>query len=276
MYQGRDSKGRGQRGATFLVALLLFLVCSALASVMLVAGSASAGRMSELRETDRAYYAVSSAAELFEHYLAGADQADTANGQVTVVRQQKTTAVTTTPRSHEAEDGTIVDDPPLVTTVVTYSPVSVTVGAGADNPPLARLATLLLFGTPDVPVAADDDARAQLWAEQEAGGTVGGSLHVRMEPSFPRSHDAYVVTLRGTVRPSGLAQLTFASADATSSVHPYALRLTLQAQADVTHDWGAPASSGNTVTTTETLETRVTWRITAIESVGDETAGEDA
>lgn len=53
-------------GASITFALLLFLVCAALCSVMLTAGSAAAGRMSRIAETDQRYYAVSSAAELLK------------------------------------------------------------------------------------------------------------------------------------------------------------------------------------------------------------------
>lgn len=51
-------------GASITFALLLFLVCSMVSIVVVVAGSAAAGRMSQRAETDQRYYAVSSAAEL--------------------------------------------------------------------------------------------------------------------------------------------------------------------------------------------------------------------
>lgn len=58
------NKIKSQRGASITFALLLFLVCSVVSIVVVVAGSAAAGRMSQRAETDQRYYAVSSAAEL--------------------------------------------------------------------------------------------------------------------------------------------------------------------------------------------------------------------
>ena len=57
-------KLRSQKGASITFALLLFLVCSMVSIVVVVAGSAAAGRMSQRAETDQRYYAVTSAAEL--------------------------------------------------------------------------------------------------------------------------------------------------------------------------------------------------------------------
>ena len=53
-----------QRGASLTFALLLFLVCSVVGSVVLTAGTAAAGRMSEISEMDQRYYSVNSAAKL--------------------------------------------------------------------------------------------------------------------------------------------------------------------------------------------------------------------
>ena len=57
-------KLRSRRGASITFALLLFLVCAVVSSVVIVAGTAAAGRMSRLAEMDQRYYAVTSAAEL--------------------------------------------------------------------------------------------------------------------------------------------------------------------------------------------------------------------
>ena len=62
-------KLRSQYGASITFALLLFLVCAALCSVIIVAATSSAGRMSNLAETDQRYYAVTSAAELMKDLL---------------------------------------------------------------------------------------------------------------------------------------------------------------------------------------------------------------
>lgn len=58
------NKIRSRRGASITFALLLFLVCAVISSVVIVAASTSGGRLSELAVMDQRYYAVNSAAEL--------------------------------------------------------------------------------------------------------------------------------------------------------------------------------------------------------------------
>ena len=58
------NKLNSQRGASLTFALLLFLVCAAVGSAVLVAGTAAAGRMSRIAEMDQRYYSVNSAARL--------------------------------------------------------------------------------------------------------------------------------------------------------------------------------------------------------------------
>ena len=62
-------KLRSNSGASITFALLLFLVCAALAAVILVAGTTAAGRMSGLAENDQRYYAVTSAAEMIRDVM---------------------------------------------------------------------------------------------------------------------------------------------------------------------------------------------------------------
>lgn len=64
-----QKKIRSQRGASITFALLLFLVCAVLSSVVIVAATSASGRMSRLAETDQRYYAVTSAAELLRDVM---------------------------------------------------------------------------------------------------------------------------------------------------------------------------------------------------------------
>ena len=65
------NKLRSQTGASITFALLLFLVCGVLCSVILTAATAASGRMSQIAETDQRYYAVTSAAELLKELIDG-------------------------------------------------------------------------------------------------------------------------------------------------------------------------------------------------------------
>lgn len=60
-----------QSGASITYALLLFLVCAVVSSVVLAAGTAASGRMSQSVESDQRYYAVTSAAEFLKKHIDG-------------------------------------------------------------------------------------------------------------------------------------------------------------------------------------------------------------
>lgn len=62
--RGIKNKLGSRRGASITFALLLFLVCAVVSSVVVVAASTASGRMSKMAEMDQRYYAVTSAAEL--------------------------------------------------------------------------------------------------------------------------------------------------------------------------------------------------------------------
>lgn len=62
-------KLKSNTGASITFALLLFLVCAVLSSAILVAGTAAAGRMAGLAETDQKYYSVTSAANMIKDLL---------------------------------------------------------------------------------------------------------------------------------------------------------------------------------------------------------------
>lgn len=65
------TKLKSNIGASISFALLLFLVCAVVGSVVLAAGTAASGRISELAEADQRYYSVTSAAELLKDTLDG-------------------------------------------------------------------------------------------------------------------------------------------------------------------------------------------------------------
>ena len=65
-YKRFQLKIKSQSGASITYALLLFLVCAVVSSVILAAGTAAAGRISQLVDSDQRYYAVSSAANLLK------------------------------------------------------------------------------------------------------------------------------------------------------------------------------------------------------------------
>ena len=99
------AKLRSGRGASITFALLLFLVCAVIGSVVLAAGTAASGRVSQLAQADGRYYAVTSAAQLFREEL---------NGQGFITVEQTRTGTTDsshpfTRTTEKAEDGTVIN-----------------------------------------------------------------------------------------------------------------------------------------------------------------------
>lgn len=66
---GIKRKLSSRSGASITFALLLFLVCAVISSVVIVAATAVGGRASKMAEMDQRYYAVNSAAELLRDVL---------------------------------------------------------------------------------------------------------------------------------------------------------------------------------------------------------------
>ena len=77
---GIGLKLRSDRGASITFALLLFLVCAVISSVVIVAASTAGGRLSTVREMDQRYYAATAAADVLRDRL---------DGQSAIVTYQK-------------------------------------------------------------------------------------------------------------------------------------------------------------------------------------------
>ena len=66
-------KLNSNEGASLMVALLFFVMCATIGSVILAAATASAGRLKNLEKEDQTYYVTSSAAEAVSELIAGKD-----------------------------------------------------------------------------------------------------------------------------------------------------------------------------------------------------------
>ena len=85
MKKAVSKKLRSNEGASLVIALLLFLVCAIVASVILTAGTAAAGRLSKKAELDQKYYLVNSAADILAKELEGK----------TIIKEEKTEGTST-------------------------------------------------------------------------------------------------------------------------------------------------------------------------------------
>ena len=98
-------KLKSDSGTSIVFALILFLICAAVSSVIITAATASAGRLSRLAKTEKKYYSVTSAAAALKNMIEGR--------QVTVERSvTATTTVTVYPEdtSRDRESERAVED----------------------------------------------------------------------------------------------------------------------------------------------------------------------
>ncbi len=132
-------KIKSERGASITFALLIFLVCAVVGSIVLSAATASAGRLNKLAESDRRYYSVSSAAELIVEAL---------DGKEVVISGDRDDVTTTVTTYKVNADGSVeVDGPSVVTGPVSGTPGNVSLTQTGDADSLLCLATKkLVFG----------------------------------------------------------------------------------------------------------------------------------
>ena len=86
-------------GASLSIALLLFLVCAVLGSVILKSGTAASGRVADLAKSDARYYSVTSAADLLADVMT-----KTSDGKDRVVTIEKTRTTTSTQTLQEGSE----------------------------------------------------------------------------------------------------------------------------------------------------------------------------
>ncbi len=272
-------KLKSQRGASITFALLIFLVCAVIGSVVLGAGTAAAGRISSLPKSDQRYYSVTSAARLFEEQFAGT------NVTVTRTRTYKITETTdiaydtstgiysygTTNKEDPTESGytgssqiiysfSIAETDPSGTAVVT------------PNDLFTYFADLYVNGT------AEKDAT---WWEREPkiSDLTSESLEKKLTASVA-DHAALDVKITATVKENGAIWLEFVNkkADTDANYRPFTLRMILSADQNnstgiqsVTRD---PELSGTsrkiTTDVTETKTTSITWHVLSLEVLGRE------
>ncbi|MBQ7144708.1 MAG: hypothetical protein IJR65_06075 [Oscillospiraceae bacterium] len=264
-------KLRSARGASITFALLLFLVCAVVGSVVLAAGTAASGRLSRLNEQDRRYYAVTSAAGLFR---------DALDGQRYTIRcsevvGQTSTTVYTYPVSGEP---TVSD------------PVTVTDGAAEYSAEVACGSQNWLISTAGKSLLADaavqwlmGDAERTVVNAWNAGGGYGGSWTLTLEQDVSEGETRRVAKIRveAVMDANANLLLTFTNAEGD----PFSV--TVRLSADVKRNEDEPAVSPNGkasvtetddegTTTVETTEksivttertTTITWTVGEVKKV---------
>ena len=216
---------RSQTGASISYALLLFLICSVVGSLVITAGSTAAGRVSNLAQMDQRYYNVSSAANLIASELNGKsvkiEQTRVVTAIVTTdytVTEQNIGGISRTvvtevakSTSKSAEYDTIINDDDDLEEVLTLDvyPIVGNLGSDLDLDDMSFLtarAAQLLFGTA---CNTDDDIEASMkngnahsgvLQMTHASGTIDNAEDLKLRCDYAvRSDGTLVMTLRNAV-----------------------------------------------------------------------------
>ena len=232
------TKLQERRGASITFALLLFLVCAVVGSVVLTAGTAAGGRVSLMTEQDQRYYAVSSAAGLFR---------DALDGQTWTVTRAETCleSVTTVSTLVNGQDPVIQTGPAAYVDGNTiYSATISSGGAPKEIASSDRSASILseailqyVFGTGEH--FADSMGYVSVPGR---GGLPSWTLTVA--PAAGSTVDVITVEVTGEMRADGSIVFTFVN-KAAAGEDTFTLQLTLTAV--ISDDSAAPKQTRTAV-----------------------------
>lgn len=250
-----NKKLRSQSGASLLLALLLFLVCAVIGSVVLTAGTAAAGRLSEMAEMDQRYYSVTSAAELLGKEL---------NGEtVTIIRTRERTDTFT-------YSGDTVTETPGTPRYAVKNPDDPSESDWTKLSFLSKQTVYYLFNT-ETPVPASEDTwmasfyTANTPSSQTFTLTFDSTLPEGIDPSLLE------VNVKAEMDSSGTLTLTVSNAnDAKNRIYSLKVVLVPGVRETITTHTDSPEELDDTTYTVKTTDTKtavVTWKLQGIEKV---------
>lgn len=263
-------KIRSGRGASILFALLIFLICAVVASVVLAASTAAAGRLDAASEMDSRYYSVMSAAELFREALES-------EGTVTVTRS-RTTQTTTQTTYANTESGIEPQGEAAVGVTTKYAALLNGRDLSGDCALtlLQQLALFMVFGEDGV---RGDTLLENAWQRDLFGSLTEQTFVLVLElESAELSADALnalKVNVSGTLGNDGTLELAFSNA-CGADVFTVVMTLTVDVEqtdteenvslAPVIERTEEDGTFTETVTSTlcETKTAEISWSVTGI------------
>lgn len=252
-------KLRSQSGASLILALLLFLVCAVVGSIVLTAGTAASGRLSEMAGMDQRYYAVTSAANMLGKELNGT--------QVTIVREKKVTD------TYEANEDSFVRTG-SDTEYVFYNPDKSEETSYFNLSFLTQQTVYYLFGSASPELSSQDQKitawNASFYTPKTAAQQ---TFSLTFDHSDQVDTSALPVRVVAVMDQYGTLTLRVSNADSNGTAgRTYRLDVILVPSVNertVTYT-DSPVMFGDTtytVTTTDTKTADVTWKLQGIKKV---------
>ena len=294
-----NRKLRSPRGASITYALLIFLVCTVVGSVVLAAGAAAAGRLSKVAEMDQRYYSVTSAADLLAKKLNGKT--------VTITRTREETSATTVsyklvdvpdPSDSSIVLYTITEQNPTTPVPVVTAKYTTTIYDGTNNYAVDDISTVSVKsdGTESNPGASiknpstktfltecaldlmylNDESRSN--ANTKGAMDCSFQMSAKKTGSFALEHtdsptgvaaDDLNIDGKYTLMPDGTLILTLSNADPGGSKNVYSLEMILSPDIEEIKkksSTGPTVTSASPVTGYEWAEQTTTTETTTITS----------
>ena len=298
-------KLRSRRGASITFALLLFLVCAVVGSVVLAAGMAAAGRMSQAAEMDQRYYSVTSAADLLAKELTGKEV------NITRTKTETTTTKTTITTAEENPDenndtipnvsivtnntvsyNTVISDPSRTYNggnVINLSTAADSTNQGNEITPYSY-AVFLTECAIDLMYFPSEGTGS--FTRQNANTNAAMKYQFKMKEDKPGSNFTLVHTVNGnkienltvygsyTLKADGTLEIKLSSGNTTNHANDiYTLTLTLAPKITETENANTQTDVNNSEsenTTTTTIETkkittktsRIQWEVESVTKGG--------
>lgn len=263
-------KLRSETGASLSYALLLFLVCAVLCSVILASATAAAGRMAKMAETDQRYFAVTSAAELLRDVIKE-------HPTVSIVKVEK--SWTTETYENGVKTGSSSADVPAGETAV-----AVYLVADKKAAEIGESDLLTEIHEDTTTATIQQDAAKNLYFGTPNAGYLLRNREINLTSSFYEAadlaYDALAVKVSEDLKENGDITLTLYNQYMRQSVNStvgnrYTLEMSFDADKSVSTDTKtvnvsskATGEKKHTVTTktTKTTTTTLTWTLRGIQN----------
>ncbi len=270
-------KLKSQRGASITFALLLFLVCAVIGSIVLGAGVAAAGRIAKLAESDQRFYSVSSAARLFEEEFS--EQTVSVQREKTYTHAERIEIIDNSGVFSYGSEREPVDTDPTYKIKIDSTEFSRDAIPGSITDVFQYYAYLYLFGT--------ESSAENLWGvtKDEFGKNIPTSDISKEIKIQVVGKTELAVKVKMTLNTDGSIQLDFSNeykGNPANDLNVFTIRVIMKADvmnptskieaSDKQQYFEKDTATGETIQTvqstiTETKTSDITWRIYKLEVI---------